>query len=69
MLLPVLGITPMFGCAPLIENLVILLFYRREILTPALSVAYLMLPLILIEASAGGYLGYQIYQYVKKVQN
>lgn len=48
-----------------------LLFYPFEALLknwfiPIMSV---MLPIMIIEAIAGGYLGYQIYRRVKKVQN
>lgn len=48
-----------------------LLFYPFEVVmanwyVPIMSV---MLPIMIIEAIAGGYLGYQIYRRVKKVQN
>jgi len=59
----------MFGSAPLIDNVVLLLFYPPEILPPTLSAAYLMLPLIIFELIVGGYVGYHIYRREKKVKN
>jgi len=67
MWLSILGITFNFGGAPFIDTLVLTLFYPPEILAPALAVVYLMLPLMILEAIAGGYLGYKIYRRVEKL--
>ena len=54
---------------PFISSLVKPIFFPPEYVAAFISAVLLLLPLIIIEAAIGGYVGYKIYGRVKRVQN
>lgn len=53
---------------PIFVTLNMFFFYPPEALTMYINVYLLLLPLTIIETVIGGYLGYRIYERVKKIQ-
>ena len=53
---------------PIFVTLNMFFFYPPEVLTMYLNVYLLLLPVTIIETIIGGYLGYRIYERVKKIQ-
>jgi len=56
-----------FGAGPYLDVLILSLFYPPTIIAPALTALSLMFPVIIVEAIAGGYIGYKIYKRVEKL--
>ena len=56
-----------FGAGPYLDVLILSLFYTPELLAPFYTAVSLMLPVIIVEAIAGGYIGYKIYKRVEKL--
>ena len=62
----VLGSLMFWGLLPFFSLLIRPLFYSLEAVALFASVVFLLLPVIIVEALAGGYLGYQIFLRLRK---
>ena len=65
----IIATTTFWVLNPFISTLVKPLFFPPEYVTTFIAAVLTLLPVIIVESIAGGYLGYKIYSRVKNLQN